>query len=129
MFRIDRNWTSRGGLEIGVPVTLAVIAAILLMPWQGLAVIGLAMTAIFLYIYFDLDSPPPHAPYKPPLGAPAPEKPGAILSPDALERIRDWRQRHNPELVRIARDYAAERRAAGRSIPADVELIAHPEGT
>ena len=53
----------------------------------------------------------------------------ALFMEVALERIHDWRRRHNPELVRMARDYATERRAAGRSIPADIGLIADPEGT
>ena len=53
----------------------------------------------------------------------------AVFMDVALERVHDWRRRHNTELVRMTSDYAAERRAAGRSIPADVELIAAPEGT
>jgi hypothetical protein len=33
------------------------------------------------------------------------------------------RERLNPELARMASDFAAERRAAGRSVPADLGLI------
>jgi hypothetical protein len=40
-----------------------------------------------------------------------------------LARIHDWRQRANSELVRMASDYEAERRAAGRPVPADIALI------
>jgi len=40
-----------------------------------------------------------------------------------LSRVIGWRDRANPELVRMATDYAAERRAAGRSVPADIALI------
>jgi hypothetical protein len=40
-----------------------------------------------------------------------------------LERVLDWRTRSNPELARIARDYEAERRAAGRPVPDDIALI------
>jgi hypothetical protein len=40
-----------------------------------------------------------------------------------LERVLDWRGRCNRELVRIAGDYEAERRAAGRVVPADIALI------
>ena len=38
----------------------------------------------------------------------------------ALARIVDLDDRLNPELSRMALDYAAERRAAGRTIPADI---------
>src|SRR5205823_4728864 len=38
----------------------------------------------------------------------------------ALDRIVDLDDRLNPELSRMALDYAAERRAAGRTIPADI---------
>jgi hypothetical protein len=40
-----------------------------------------------------------------------------------LSRVIGWRDRTNTELVRMATDYAAERRAAGRSVPADIALI------
>jgi hypothetical protein len=40
-----------------------------------------------------------------------------------LPRVLGWRGRCNPELVRIAGDYEAERRAAGRAVPADIALI------
>jgi hypothetical protein len=41
----------------------------------------------------------------------------------ALERVLGWRERNNPELRRMAADYAAERRAAGRSVPVDLAAI------
>ena len=41
----------------------------------------------------------------------------------ALERILGWRERNNAELCRMAADYAAERRAAGRSVPAELAVI------
>jgi hypothetical protein len=41
----------------------------------------------------------------------------------SLERVVGWRARANPELRRIAGDYEAERRAAHRSVPADIALI------
>ena len=40
----------------------------------------------------------------------------------ALNRIVGLESRHNAELSRMALDYAAERRAAGRTVPADLEL-------
>jgi hypothetical protein len=40
-----------------------------------------------------------------------------------LARVEGLRERHNPELLRMVRDYVSERRAAGRSIPSDVTLI------
>jgi hypothetical protein len=40
-----------------------------------------------------------------------------------LSRVIGWRERTNPELVRMATDYAAERRAAGRPVPDDIALI------
>lgn len=40
-----------------------------------------------------------------------------------LARVYGWRDRSNPELVRMASDYEAERRAAGRPVPADIALI------
>ena len=42
-----------------------------------------------------------------------------------IERIVGLTGRLNPELTRMARDYAAERRAAGRSVPADLPLALH----
>src|SRR5215471_9431754 len=42
-----------------------------------------------------------------------------------LARIVGLRRRLNPDLSRMARDYAAERRAAGRSVPADLSLALH----
>jgi hypothetical protein len=45
----------------------------------------------------------------------------AVFVGVALERIAGVRDRTTPDLVRMANDYAAERRAAGRSVPADLE--------
>lgn len=42
----------------------------------------------------------------------------------AVARIEGLDARMNPELVRMATDYAAERRAAGRPVPADLGRIA-----
>jgi len=42
-----------------------------------------------------------------------------------LARIVGLRRRLNPDLSRMARDYASERRAAGRSVPADLSLALH----
>ncbi len=41
----------------------------------------------------------------------------------ALERIVGLDARITPELARMAADYASERRAAGRSVPADIGLL------
>jgi hypothetical protein len=41
----------------------------------------------------------------------------------SLARVIGWRDRANPELRRIAADYEAERRAAGRSVPSDIQSI------
>jgi len=46
----------------------------------------------------------------------------AMFNSIALERIVGLNARLNPELSRMARDYAAERTAAGRSVPADIDL-------
>lgn len=43
----------------------------------------------------------------------------------AIDRIAGLDRRLNAELSRMARDYAAERRAAGRSVPADLPLALH----
>lgn len=40
-----------------------------------------------------------------------------------VERIIDLDRRLNPDLARMARDYEAERRAAGRSVPEDIERL------
>lgn len=49
----------------------------------------------------------------------------AMFNSIALSRIVGLRGRLNPELSRMARDYAAERTAAGRSVPADIHLAMH----
>jgi hypothetical protein len=46
----------------------------------------------------------------------------ALFNGIALNRIIGLQARLNSELSRMARDYAAERRAAGRSIPPDISL-------
>ena len=46
----------------------------------------------------------------------------------AIGRIVGLRGRMNPELARMASDYAAERRAAGRSVPPDIALASPDEG-
>jgi hypothetical protein len=46
-----------------------------------------------------------------------------------LARVHGWRGRANPELVRMAGDYEAERRAAGRTVPADIALIRATESS
>lgn len=46
----------------------------------------------------------------------------ALFNGIALNRIVDLPSRLNPELSRMASDYADERRAAGRSIPVDISL-------
>ena len=47
----------------------------------------------------------------------------ALFNGVALRRVVGLEQRLNPELSRMAADYAAERRAAGRSIPDDIALV------
>lgn len=49
----------------------------------------------------------------------------AMFTGVRLERIVGLARRLNADLSRMARDYAAERRAAGRSIPADLTLALH----
>lgn len=46
----------------------------------------------------------------------------ALFNGVALTRIAGLRQRANAELARMAGDYAAERRAAGRPVPSDIHL-------
>jgi hypothetical protein len=47
----------------------------------------------------------------------------AMFNGVALARIVRLGERAGPELARMAADYAAERRAAGRSVPADIDLV------
>ena len=49
----------------------------------------------------------------------------AMFNTIALARIVGRPARLNPELSRMARDYAAERTAAGRTVPADINLAFH----
>ena len=46
----------------------------------------------------------------------------AMFNAIALDRIAGLKGRLNAELSRMARDYAAERTAAGRSVPPDIDL-------
>jgi len=52
----------------------------------------------------------------------------ALFNSIAIRRIVGLAERMNPELARMASDYAAERRAAGRSVPPDIALAAPDEG-
>lgn len=52
----------------------------------------------------------------------------ALFNSIALSRVVGLDSRLNPELSRMARDYAAERRAAGRAVPADIALALHDAG-
>lgn len=47
----------------------------------------------------------------------------AVFMDLPLARIVGLARRNNPELARMARDFAAERRAAGRPVPADLALL------
>jgi hypothetical protein len=47
----------------------------------------------------------------------------AVFVEAPVARIEGLAERRNPELLRMARDYASERRAAGRPVPDDVALI------
>jgi hypothetical protein len=47
----------------------------------------------------------------------------------AVARIEGLAARRSPELVRMAEAYASERRAAGRSVPADLHLVTNPPVT
>lgn len=53
----------------------------------------------------------------------------ALFLDIALARVVGWGERNNPELRRMVADYAAERRAAGRSVPGGVAMIACGSGT
>jgi hypothetical protein len=47
----------------------------------------------------------------------------ALFNGVAISRIVGLSRRLGPELARMASDYAAERRAAGRSVPPDIDLV------
>ena len=47
----------------------------------------------------------------------------ALFTGVALNRLIGLDARVTPELTRMAKDYACERRAAGRSVPADIERL------
>lgn len=50
----------------------------------------------------------------------------AFFTGVAVQRIEGLAARRSPELVRMAEAYASERRAAGRSVPADLHLVTNP---
>ena len=50
----------------------------------------------------------------------------SLFNGTALERIAGLERRLNPELSRMADDYAAEREAAGRQVPVDLWLVQAP---
>lgn len=52
----------------------------------------------------------------------------ALFNSIPLARVVGLPSRLNPELSRMARDYAAERTAAGRAVPADLALALHDAG-
>lgn len=47
----------------------------------------------------------------------------ALFNAIAVSRIAGLEQRRNPDLARMARDYEAERGAAGRTVPSDIALV------
>ena len=47
----------------------------------------------------------------------------ALFTEVPLSRVMQWQSRVNLELSRMARDYEAERRAAGRTVPEDIARI------
>jgi len=49
----------------------------------------------------------------------------AIFMEVPLSRVEGLARRITPELSRMAASYASERRAAGRTVPADAEFLAH----
>jgi hypothetical protein len=51
----------------------------------------------------------------------------AFFTGVAVHRIEGLRGRRTPELIRMANAYASERRAAGRSVPDDLDFITSPE--
>jgi hypothetical protein len=53
----------------------------------------------------------------------------AVFTGVALERIVGLRSRVTEELARMAADYASERRAAGRPVPADLDLLMAVKGS
>jgi hypothetical protein len=53
----------------------------------------------------------------------------ALFTGVALARIVKLDQRVTPELARMASDYASERRAAGRSVPADIGRLTGAQGS
>jgi len=51
----------------------------------------------------------------------------AFFTGVAVRRIVGLRERRTAELVRMAAAYASERRAAGRTLPADLDFVTSPE--
>lgn len=52
----------------------------------------------------------------------------AVFIGISLSRVVGLGERRNPELARMAQDYAQERRAAGRPVPDDLNFILHSDG-
>jgi len=52
----------------------------------------------------------------------------AIFSGIPLSRVRGLEERQNADLERMARDYGAERRSAGREVPADLSRLLTSRG-
>jgi hypothetical protein len=52
----------------------------------------------------------------------------ALFTEASLDRIVGLAARITPELARMAGDYASERRAAGRSVPSDIERLLRHKG-
>ena len=53
----------------------------------------------------------------------------ALFTGSTLDRIMGWRERNNPELVRMSTDYANERKAANREVPSDIQKILDHSGS
>lgn len=47
----------------------------------------------------------------------------ALFTGSELDRILGWQERNNTELIRMAGDYASERKAAKREVPSDIQKI------
>jgi hypothetical protein len=51
----------------------------------------------------------------------------AFFTGVSVHRIEGLRERRTAELIRMVHAYASERRAAGRSVPADLDFVTSPE--
>jgi hypothetical protein len=47
----------------------------------------------------------------------------AMFTGIPLARVHGWQSRINAELIRMSRDFKAERQAAGRPVPVEIALI------